>query len=112
MLEVGDEEWVDQGCLVLSDKIHDVTLYQYTQATSVPFSVIQQLQDQTDENYPLSWSGYSSTVGFLMAEKLKVAPSNWHEASCGVPRSKLLEMAAKSLAYSYKLALKAKVEEV
>jgi len=112
LLEVGDDEWVDQGCLILSDINRQIQLCSYTQPTPVPFSVIQKLQDATDENYPLSWSGYSTTVGSVMAEVLNVRPSKWHEAQAGIPRGDLLKMAAQTLAHSYKLAMKAKVNNV
>ena len=108
LFEVGPDEWVDQGCLVLSDKTREVRLCVYTQPTNVPLDVIQQLQAATEEGYPLSWSGYSSTVGSKMAEKLKVKASDWHEAACGVSRLESLTMAARSLAMSYKLALESK----
>ena len=109
LLEVGTDEWVDQGCLLLSDKTRQIQLITYTQPTSVPLDVVQTLQEETDENYPLSWSGFSKTVGSKMAEKLKVKPSNWHQAACGVSRLDLLNLAAKSLAHSYKIALETKV---
>jgi len=112
VLEVGDDEWVDQGCLILSDISRQIHLCCYTQPTPVPFFVIQQLQKATDENYPLSWSGFSTTVGSAMAEVLSVHPSKWHEAQTGIPRGDLLKMAAKTLAHSYKLAVKAKVNDV
>jgi len=112
LLEVGDDEWVDQGCLILSDVSRQIQFCCYTQPTPVPFPVIQQLQKNTDENYPLSWCGFSTTVGSVMADVLNVHPSKWHEAQAGIPRGDLLKMAAKSLAHSYKLAMKAKVNDV
>ena len=112
LLEIGDEEWVDQGCLVLSDQTRQISLCSYTQPTQVPFAVIQQLQKATDDKYPLSWSGYAKTVGSAMAENLSVAPSQWHEAASGVPRRDLLKLAARNLAHSYKLAMKAKVDNI
>lgn len=112
LLEVGDEDWVDQGCLLLSDKTREINLCAYTQPTNVPFDVIQKLQNKTDESYPLSWSGFSTTVGSYMSEKLNVAPSAWHEAACGVTREDLLTLAARSLAHSYRLSIKAKVDQV
>jgi len=112
LLEVGDEEWTDQGCIVLSDQTRQISLCAYTQPTPVPFSAVQKLQDATDENYPLSWSGFSKTIGSVMADHLKVAPNQWHAAACGVPREDLLKLAAKSLAHSYKAVMKAKVDNV
>jgi len=112
LLEVGDDEWVDQGCLILSDISRQIHLCCYTQPTPVPFSVIQILQKATDESYPLSWSGFSKTIGSAMAELLSVHPSNWHEAQAGIPRGDLLKMAAKTLAHSYKLEMKSKVNDV
>ena len=47
-----------------------------------------------------------------MAEVLNVRPSKWHEAQTGIPRGDLLKMAAQTLAHSYKLAMKAKVNNV
>ena len=112
MLEIGDEEWVDQGCLLLSDKDRSIQLYSYTQPTKVPYDVIDQLQQLTGENYPLSWSGYSTTVGSLMSQKLGVEPSEWHLAACGIHRGELIKNAAKSLAHAYKLAVKSKIDQV
>ena len=109
LLEVGTDEWVDQGCLVLSDKTRGVQLVTYTQPTNVPLEVVQALQEETGENYPLAWSGFSKTVGSKMAEKLNVKPSSWHQVACGVHRLDLLTLAAKSLVHSYKSALESKV---
>ena len=72
LLEVGDDEWVDQGCLILSDVSRQIQLCCYTQPTPVPFPVIQQLQKATDENYPLSWCGFSTTVGSVRIQSLLI----------------------------------------
>lgn len=112
LLEVGDDEWVDMGCLLLSDKSRDIRLCSYSQPTVVPSSVIHQLQSDTPEDYPLRWLGFSATVGSVLANKLNVPPSRWHEAVCGVSRAELLALAAKSLANSYKRALASKVDKV
>ena len=53
-----------------------------------------------------------SPLSQVMADVLNVHPSKWHEAQAGIPRGDLLKMAAKSLAHSYKLAMKAKVNDV
>ena len=109
LLEVGSDEWVDQGCLVLNDKTRGISLCAYTQPVPVPFEVIEQLQKGTEEDYPLSWSGFSSTVGSKMAERLKVSVSQWHLAACGVSRLDLLRLAAKTLAHAYQSALQSKL---
>lgn len=112
LLEVGDDEWVDMGCIILSDSTRNIKLCSYTQPTNVPYGVIQKLKDATGEDYPLSWSGFSTTVGSVMAERLNVHPSKWHEAASGVSRGALMNNAATSVAYSYKIAIKAKVDNV
>ena len=110
LLEVGDEDWIEQNCLVLDDKAKKY--WQYTQPLPLPFSVIQKIQDSTPESYPLSWSGYSQPIGPFMSDHLNVVSSKWHEASNGISRETLLQNAAKSLVYAYKSVLKAKVDQV
>lgn len=110
LIEVGDEEWIEQSCLVLDDKAKKY--WQYTQPTNVPYNVIKQLQESTQETYPLSWSGFSNPIGPAMSNFLNVSTSKWHETLNGIPRGVLLSNASKSLVYTYKLALKAKVDKV
>ena len=110
LLEVDDDEWIEQECLILDDKT--MRLIRYTQATNIPINVIRMLQESTGDSYPLSWSGFSTPLGPVMSNYLNVATSKWHEALTGLPRSFLLTNAAKSLVYSYKIALKAKVDQV
>lgn len=111
LLEVGDEEWLEQCIFILDNKL--TRLCQYTQPTSVPYHVIQKLQESTSSEYPLSWSGFSVAFRPVISECLNVATSKWHEALSGLPRKVLLTNAAKSLVYAYKLSQpQAKVDEI
>ncbi len=112
LLEASNDEWVDMGCLILEDKTRDIRLNVYTQPTVVPTAVITQLREETKDDYPLSWSGFSSTVGAVLSKNLNISPQKWHEVVGGASRSELLALASKSLAHNYKKAIMAKVEKV
>ena len=57
LLEVGDDTWVDIGCLILSDMSRGIYLTGYTQPTTVDSRFVNVLKEATPETYPKRWSG-------------------------------------------------------
>lgn len=60
------------GVLILNDPSRQITLQTFTQMTPVSASVVALAQEDTPNDYPLKWSGYSVTIGSLMAQNLQV----------------------------------------
>lgn len=112
LLEVGEDDWVDMGCILLTDQSRQIKLTGYTQATPVQPSIISVLKEETPEEYPKRWSGFAVTVGYAAEKTLNVPKERWHEAVCGLNRAHLMAVGAQSLANVYKKALLAKVEDV
>ncbi|KAF5269818.1 hypothetical protein FQR65_LT05864 [Abscondita terminalis] len=73
LLEVGEDTWYDLGVLILKDPVRQITLQTFTQMTPVPTAVVTLAQEDTPSDYPFKWSGYSVTIGGLMAKNLGVA---------------------------------------
>ena len=57
LLEVGDDAWVDIGCLILSDMSRGIHLTGYSQPTAVDSRFVNALKEATPETYPKRWSG-------------------------------------------------------
>ena len=57
MLEVGDDSWVDIGCLILSDVSRGIHLTNYSQPTPVDSKFVAMIKEATPETYPKRWSG-------------------------------------------------------
>ena len=57
LLEVGDDSWVDIGCLILSDVSRGIHLTGYSQPTPVDSKYIALIKEATPETYPKRWSG-------------------------------------------------------
>ncbi|XP_075216145.1 protein PRRC1-A-like [Lycorma delicatula] len=102
IVEITPDKWYDLGALVLSDAERGLVLETFTQMTPVPSSIVTLAQDDTPDDYPLSSTGFSITVGGLMASNLHVHHSEWHHALTGVSRRDMLLLSAKSLANIYK----------
>lgn len=105
LLEVGEDRWHELAVLVLSDPARRVQLQTFSQSTPVPSAAVHVLQEDTPQDYAPRWSGYSGTVGAVMARNLQVEPRQWHHKLTGVSRRELLLTAARSLAGLYKTAL-------
>lgn len=102
VVEVSDDKWYDVGVLILSDPKRQVNLQTFTQFTPVPVSVVNLAKEDTPKEYPLRESGFSVTIGSLMASNLQVPHTEWHKALTGVSRRDMLYITAKSLAGLYK----------
>lgn len=50
--------------------------------TPVPATVVALAQEDTPNDYPLKWSGYSVTIGSLMARNLQVRRFLWNKQEC------------------------------
>jgi len=112
LLEVGDDSWVDIGCLILSDVSRGIHLTNYSQPTPVDSKFVAMIKEATPETYPKRWSGYSETIGGMIEKESGISRREWHEVFSGVPRRETLLMAATALAHSYHKALLAKVDDV
>lgn len=101
--------WYDLGVLLLSDPSRGINLQMFTQMTPVPSSIVALAKDDTPVDYAHASSGYSVTIGSLMANNLHVHHSEWHEAYTGVSRRETLLIAAKSIAGIYKTSIASSV---
>ncbi len=109
LLEVGEESWVEQSCLLLSDAPRKIQLTCYSQPTHVDARFVEMAKEATPEDDPKRYSGLKVTVASLMAREWEgVNGPNWQEAVCGVSRPRTLELAAEALAgmYQRQLAMK------
>ncbi|XP_076166689.1 protein PRRC1-like [Ptiloglossa arizonensis] len=102
LLEVGEDKWYDLGVVLLNDPKNDVNLQTFTQMTPVPSHIVTMAQEATPENYPLKWSGFTVTVGSLIASNLQVSHNEWYHALTGVSRRDIMVLAVQSLAGIYK----------
>lgn len=105
LLEVSDTHWFDLGLLLLSDSRHNITIKVYTQMTPIPFEMVQILQSDTASDYDKKDTGYSVTVGSIMAQNLDVPHYEWHKTYTSIDRRDMIFSAAKSLASIYKREL-------
>ncbi|XP_064618840.1 protein PRRC1-like isoform X2 [Lineus longissimus] len=106
LAEVIPDKWFDIGCIVLKDPLRNINLQVFTQATPIPPEYVQQIQDDTPQDYPLRWSGYSVTIGEMICRyQPHVHRSEWHAALTGVSRQEMIFVAAKTLAGLYKQKL-------
>ncbi|GLV43425.1 hypothetical protein CBL_03967 [Carabus blaptoides fortunei] len=105
LVEIGEEKWFDVGVLILNDPTRQINLQTFTQMTPVSAGIVSLAQEDTPVDYPLRCSGFSVTIGSLMASNLHVDHSQWHQALTGVSRREMIQLAAKTLAGLYKNAL-------
>lgn len=112
LLEVGDDSWVDIGCLILSDVSRGIHLTGYTQPTTVDSKYVAMIKEATPETYPKRWSGYAETIGGVIEKESGISRRDWHQVFCGVSRREIILMASTALAYSYQKALSTKVDDV
>ena len=90
------------GCLYLDDPVLGINLEVYTQMTPIPNECINQMRFETPIDYVFKSTGYSVTVGAVMANKLNCAPDEWHLSFTGVSRKEIIYQCALSLANLYK----------
>lgn len=111
LVEVYPEHWFDVGMIVLEEPEENVYLETFTQMTPVPSSVAVTLASETPKEYAYADTGYSVTVGQVMATNLQVPHTEWHESYTGTKRSEFIYLAAKTLATLYKRVLAQKEAE-
>ncbi|XP_073953569.1 protein PRRC1-like [Choristoneura fumiferana] len=106
------DRWYAIDLLVLTQPSLGIELQLQTQGAPVAATAVAAARADTPPDYEHAATGLSTTVPQLMAASLQVAPTQWHEASTGVPRRELILLAARSLAGSYKklLAISAAME--
>lgn len=61
------------GVLILNDPARQINLQTFTQMTPVPTAIVTLAQEDTPADYPLRWSGFSVTIGSLMANNLQAS---------------------------------------
>ncbi|XP_063830403.1 protein PRRC1-like isoform X1 [Ostrinia nubilalis] len=103
--ETVSDRWFDMSLLVFSQPSLGIELQLQSQGTPVPGPAVAAADAATPKDYEHSQTGYSVTIGSIMAANLQVHHSQWQEAATGVSRRELLLLAAKSLAGSYKRLL-------
>ncbi|XP_013196466.2 protein PRRC1-like [Amyelois transitella] len=103
--EAISDKWYDLSLLVLSQPSLGIELQLQSQGTPVPAAAISAINAATPEHYQHSQTGFSVTVGSVMAASLQVPHAQWQEAATGVSRRDTLLLAARSLAGSYKKLL-------
>lgn len=85
--------------------LQNFELYNVTQMTPIPLSVIATIKAETPDSYEFKNSGFAVTVGQVMSNSLQVHHSEWHVAYTTVRRSDMILSAAKTLAAVYKQRL-------
>ncbi|XP_059059638.1 protein PRRC1-like isoform X2 [Achroia grisella] len=103
--EAQPDRWYELSLLLLSQPSLGIELQLQSQGTPVPAAALAALAAATPEDYPHKQTGYSVTIGSVMAASLQVPHTQWQEAATGVSRRELLVLAARSLAGSYKKML-------
>lgn len=76
--------------------------------TPIDFEVIQVLQSETPQDYDKRDTGFSITIGNIMAQNLNVPHFEWHKTYTSIDRFDMILNAATSLASIYKLKLQSK----
>ncbi|CAG2115249.1 unnamed protein product, partial [Medioppia subpectinata] len=102
IVDINGDKWYDVGCLVLDDPVMGINIEVYTQMTPIPNECVNQMRFETPTDYPLKSTGYSVTVGAVMAQKLNVSPEEWHQSWVGISRKDIIHQSANALANLYK----------
>jgi non-canonical (house-cleaning) NTP pyrophosphatase len=108
IIEAYNNQWFDLGLLMLSDPKNNITLKTFTQMTPIPYELIQKMQTETPQDYDKKATGYSVTVGGVMAKYLNVPHFEWHNAFTSIDRYSMILNACISLASIYKFELQKK----
>uniref|UniRef100_A0A6M2DKF4 Protein prrc1-like isoform x1 polistes canadensis n=1 Tax=Xenopsylla cheopis TaxID=163159 RepID=A0A6M2DKF4_XENCH len=103
--EIGPERWYDMSLLLLTHPSLGISIHLSSQGTPLPAQIVTAARQDTPPDYKFKDSGFSITIGSLMAENLQVHHSEWHKALTGVSRREIILLAARSLAGLYKNAL-------
>ncbi|XP_026743216.1 protein PRRC1-like isoform X2 [Trichoplusia ni] len=99
------DRWYDVSLLILSQPSLGIELQLQSQGTSVAAAAVAAAAAATPSDYEHAQTGYSVTIGSIMAASLQVPHTQWQEAATGVSRQDILQLAARSLAGSYKRLL-------
>ncbi|GAB0093890.1 Protein PRRC1 [Sergentomyia squamirostris] len=102
IIEAFPDQWFDAGLIMITDPQRNLVLKSITQMTPIPLAVVATIRESTPKDYPLQDTGFSVTIGQVMAENLKVIPAEWHQHYTSVNRSDMILNAVKSLAAIYK----------
>jgi len=102
VVNIMDDKWYDIGCIVLDDPVLGINLEIFTQSIPIPNECINQMRFETPIDYAFKSTGYSLTVGAVMAQKLSTLPEEWHQSLVGISRKDILLQSAIALANLYK----------
>lgn len=100
--EIMPQKWYDLGLVLLDDNLKECQLETYTQMVPVPTGIVQIAETETPSDYAHKSTGYSVTIGSLMAKNLETDHSEWQMALSGVSRRQMILTAAKVIANLYK----------
>lgn len=112
LVEIYKEQWFDVGLLILSDPRRNITLKTFTQMTPIPSSIMQVVQADTPKDYDRKETGFSVTVGKIIAQNLNVPHYEWHKAYTSIDRFEMILNASQALATIYKSELQMKAGAV
>lgn len=108
--EIAQDQWYDIACCILADH-HGNKVQTFSQAVSVPLSVVNAARGQTSSEYEHSKTGYPTTCGEIMLKQQ--ASDDWHKYRTGVARQSLLQVAVVVLLGEYRvLCRKAKQDKL
>lgn len=74
--------------------------------TPLPESIITTIKADTQENYEFKESGFSVTIGQIMANNLRVKHTEWQKAYTTISRAEMILNAVKTIASIYKQNIK------
>lgn len=111
LVELYPEHWFDLGLMVLDEPEQNIFIETFTQMTPVPASVAVTLSSETPKDYPCLDTGFSVTVGQIMATNLGVPHTDWHKNYAGVTRQEMVYLTAKTLATLYQSVLATKTQD-
>ena len=101
---MNEDDWVEMGCLSLSDDTHRISMTGYTQPTAVSAAAVEAMKEATPDTDPKKWSGFAKTVGQAVEEEAAAAAraavegqayatrKDWHLVRGGVARYKTAKL--------------------
>ncbi|KAI5710414.1 hypothetical protein M8J75_008475 [Diaphorina citri] len=102
IVEIRPDKWYEANLIVLDDDLKECNLETYSQMIPVPSGIVEVAQTDTPADYEHKATGYSVTIGSLMAKNLETDHTEWQMALTGVPRRQMILTAAKIVANLYK----------
>jgi hypothetical protein len=76
--------------------------------TPIPSAVMKVIEAETAQEYEKRATGFSTTIGSVMAQNLDCPHYEWHKKYTSIDRFEMILNASKSLAAIYKAELESK----